>query len=167
MEKSLLSYADESFSRRQTLTLWNDKIHLDGKIFLRGEYEVSFPLKGISPNYRTGFFRDNSFSGYVWILIISIVIIGIFYAIPNVDPASFLGGMVIVLPLIGIAGCLATFKKKQSVCFLSSSGQPLFNVIKAGKEKDNFDEVIRRVVDQIYMCNSETTGNAKIRDAIE
>ena len=57
----ILTYTDESLNRRQTLTLWTDKIHLKGKVFLKGEFEASFSLKAISPDYQNVAMRDNSF----------------------------------------------------------------------------------------------------------
>jgi|GEM_PF-5301106 len=148
-EEPILTYTDASLSRAQTLTLWPKKVHLKGRLFLRGDYEGSFPIEAISPNYQRVSMRDSVFWGNVWLFLISGGIAVLYHAIPGTTPDSQLGGFIAVLPIIAVFACLLTFRKVTLVQFLSPQGQLLFGLVKGGKEKDRFDEVVARLVEQI------------------
>ena len=151
-EPPILTYTDESLNRKQTLTLWENKVHLQGKWFLRGEYEATFQLEAISPDYQDIAMRDNSFWWFSWLMIITLGIAGAFHAIPGTTTDSLFGMLITAFPFIFFAACLLTFKKVRMAQFLSNQGQLLFSVVHGGKEKHKFDQVVSQLVEQINLA---------------
>lgn len=148
-KEPILTYTDESLNRKQTLTLWENKVHLKGKLFLRGEYEATFQLEAISPDYHDVVMREMLFWWFAWMTIITLGIAGIFHAIPGTPTDSFVGGLITFFPLMSIIVCLLTYRKVRMAQFLSKQGQLLFGVTHEGKEKHRFEEVVSQLVQQI------------------
>ena len=62
-DREILTYTDTSVSRRQTLTLYDDRVQLDGRLFLEADYSASFDLRLLSPDYHAVTGRDRFFWG--------------------------------------------------------------------------------------------------------
>ena len=148
-EEPILTYNSDSLNGKQTVTLWSDRVSVKGTVLFKGEYEATFPLKTVSPNYQIFTMRNSSFWHSFLMIIVTIGIAGVFHAIPGTDATSFFGTLITAAPLCFVVMCLMTFRKVRMIYFLNAQGQHLFGVVKEGKETSRFDEVVSRIVTQI------------------
>jgi hypothetical protein len=163
----ILKYTDISLDRKQTLSLWADRVHLSGKIFTRGKYEASFDLVNVSPDYQDVVIRHKAFWTFIWMLVVSILIACVLHAMPEFKTDSSAGMFITVFPLFPTAACLMTFKKYRMAQFLSTQGQLLFVLCEAGKDKGKFEEIVSRLVDRIRKTQNAEPKNAHPLDDAE
>jgi len=150
----VLRYTGTSISRQQTLTLYEDRVHLEGKIFLEADYTASIALGSLSPDYHRVSGRDRLFWGSFLLMLGSAALALIYHQFPWADIGTFVGGLLTSLPLAGLIGCLVTIRKVCTAQFVNTQGQLVFSVIKSGKEKHRYEEVVATIAQQIRNAKS-------------
>ncbi len=156
----MLTYTDTSLSRRQTLTLYEDRIQLEGKVFLQADYSASIELRSLSPDYHDVRVRDRFFWGSFLMLVGFAIVALVYHQFPWAELGSLVGGLLTFLPLAGLIGCLASFRKLRMAQFVSTHGQLVFSVAKSGKEKHRYEEVVATVAKQIRNAGSAEHADA-------
>lgn len=148
-EQPLLTYTDVSLTRRQTLTLWSDRVGVAGSVLLGHDYQAAFPLKGISPYVQRVAMRDRLFGTFLSLGVISTLVAAVCYQFPGFNLDTTLGQLLLLPPLVSLIVCGCTFKKVAFTQFLSPQGTLLFGVVKGGKEQERYEEVVARLVEEI------------------
>jgi hypothetical protein len=148
-EQPLLTYSDVSLTRRQTLTLWRDRVEVAGSVLLGYDYQAAFPLKSISPYVQRVAMRDRLFGTFLSLGVIGTLVAAVCYQFPGFNLDTTLGQLLLLLPLVSLIVCGCTFKKVAFTQFLSPQGTLLFGVVKGGKERERYEEVVARLVEEI------------------
>jgi len=141
-DEPLAVYTHVTFYRKQTIEIYKTKVHLKGKVFLKGDYELDMNLHMLNSDYAVCNYRSSAFWYFfvIWVLTLGVAVL---YAIIGWTKLEFTG-LPIMLSLIIIMGalCVATFPKKRSAVFSNRGGQPVFEICKCGKDKERFEEVV-------------------------
>ncbi|MBI5843095.1 MAG: hypothetical protein HZB23_00325 [Deltaproteobacteria bacterium] len=144
-ETPIMTYKDASISRKQTLTLTNESVNVKGKVFFKAEYEASFPLNMISPEYHKIFMRYNIFWASILFAIISFIAAKIYYSIPGASIETTIGRLITVMPVPFIVTALLTYKKIRVAVFNNRQGQALFVIIEDRKKKDTYGDIVEAI----------------------
>jgi len=158
-EQPLLTYTQRTLDHRQTLTLYADRVRIEGRLFCKTGYESTITLDTFTGNYQRMKVRTPVFKPMAWLFVVSIVVAVIDHYLSAAPDKSAIGWLLSCLPVVFLVGVAITFKRRTCVLFLSRNGTPLAAVFKAGPEGDRFEGVVAdmlRAIEQVRAVRTET-----------
>jgi hypothetical protein len=142
----------------RTLTLYPDRVHILGKTFLKNDFETSVQLRGLSPEVSKIKVRQKAFFQSFWLILLPIALYYGLTSILSVTLSDDSTGLILVLPLAGLALMAATFKKEEHWMFKNQAGILALGIARAGKDRDRFEEYVAKVVEAIRAANPSGEG---------
>lgn len=148
----IATYREVSFNRKQTVTLYSDRVKIRGKIFFGSEYQVEFLLSQFSSIVNRGRERSKSFWHGIWMVIVGGALGVTALEVPAVP--RLVVELSFAVMGTGVMLSVATARKLDHARFAANDGFTLFTVIRSGKDKEHFEQFITLTVEQIKK-NSE------------
>ena len=151
--ETIATYSEKRFDGKRTFTLLANTVVVSGSATLSSEFQTRIPLSSLDPNYSTLRFRNRSFWGGVWMVVISFVVCTILISGFQMFWAT---KPVVMVAMIGIGGfllCLATARKVEFIRFTTQAGVVVLDLARSGPERDKLDGFIDALTKQIRIAS--------------
>ena len=143
------TYSETRFSGKRRFELHSDKIRIQGKTFLKSDFDISVKLKGLDPNYQKVKVRENMFWSGIGLIIIPLVIAEILSSAFEISFVNPVMGLMLCFAVCGAVMCVVTFRKVEFYQFKNSSDIVALDIARSGKDKEHFDTFVEQVVSRI------------------
>ncbi len=141
MDQLIATYNERRFDGRRVFHLFRDHISISGNTALGPRFELTVPLKTLTPTPNRYWGRQNGF----WSGVLTLVLLG---AIP-VGFAAVLTpwwkGLFGVLAVGGLLLALATARRIEWAVFCNAMGQETVNVARSGPDQAQFQSFVTAV----------------------
>jgi len=145
----IATYSEVRFDGSRTFTLLPDKIVVRGIQSLKSEFETAVELTSLNPRPDRFCVRNASFTGGMWMTLVSFVAFSILVSGFGINFAAFAPVLLFCIGLGGVVLMLATFRKVEFVRFKNDGGIVILDLARAGKSAAQLDSFIDALTKQI------------------
>jgi hypothetical protein len=151
------TYRERLIQVRRRFELYTDRVDIQAKWLLRGEFVSSVRLQALDPQFRSFYIRNKLFKPSMFMLVIGFSIV---FLAGDVDrlralaPVSVVG---VVVTLVGIAMSWLTSRRIRFVQFPARGGDAGLDIGCAGPDRKAFDSFVSEVQRRIRKAGKRNT----------
>jgi hypothetical protein len=145
----IATYEGSTLEFRGRAELFSDSIRLTGTVFLRYDYDTTYPLRTLQPRIDRFKMRSGTFSIGLALLLFAVVGTSILVFTFKINPLNFEVGLVGIFIPVGLLFAMAGWRKKEYAYFLTEAGIRAFAIVRSGKDRERFEEFTELIVEQI------------------
>lgn len=164
--ESLIIYTESRLNGKRVFDLYPDAIRVRGNIFMKASFDQTIPPHDIDPKPSIVRMRENGvFVAGLVLTFIPAIIAGILLTVFKASIQNFFVWLMVAFPVCGLVMCLASFKNLEFNCFRNSYGVAILDIGRAGKEAENYQSFIDKLIESIESCKSNTEHGPPIEAA--
>lgn len=151
----LITYAEQRFGGKRVFQLFPGSVVVRGSESLSSAYEETFRLETLRPEFDRTWYRSPYFMSGVKQTIGSFIAVSVLHSGFGMSISTYLGALAAVGVVTGLLLLFAARQKVEYAVFKTQAGTAALSVARAGKQIDDYDEFIQRLVQQIQSCEQQ------------